>query len=88
MITNRRIWIVGRTLGHGFTLGGADVPDFNQSAAAFDAAMRDPALLEEAAKIKLDIRPLPGAEVQALIAKVFATPADVAEKAKRAMTQR
>ena len=55
---------------------------------AFDATMRDPAFLEEAGKIKLDIRPLPGAEVQALITKVFSTPPEVVEKAKRAMTQR
>jgi tripartite-type tricarboxylate transporter receptor subunit TctC len=56
--------------------------------AAFDATMRDGAFLEEAAKIKLDIRPLPGTEVQALIAGVFSTPPDVADKAKRALTQR
>jgi tripartite-type tricarboxylate transporter receptor subunit TctC len=55
---------------------------------AFDATMRDAAFLEESAKIKLDIRPLSGIEVQGLIGKVFSTPPEVAEKAKRAMIAR
>ena len=77
------------TFGRPFMMA-AEVPRERVEAlrTAFDATMRDPAFLEEAGKIKLDIRPLPGAEVQALITKVFSTPPEVVEKAKRAMTQR
>ena len=77
------------TFGRPF-MTAAEVPRERVEAlrTAFDATMRDPAFLEEAGKIKLDIRPLPGAEVQALITKVFSTPPEVVEKAKRAMTQR
>jgi tripartite-type tricarboxylate transporter receptor subunit TctC len=45
--------------------------------AAFLAALGDPALLEEAAKTKLDVEPLSGEEVQSLVAKVYATPSAI-----------
>lgn len=41
---------------------------------AFDAAMQDAALIEEATKLKLVPRLVTGQEVQALIARVYATP--------------
>lgn len=42
---------------------------------AFEAAMRDAALIEEATKLNLVPRLVTGQEVQALIARVYATPA-------------
>ena len=56
--------------------------------AAFDKTMVDPEFLAEAKKIGLDIRPLSGAEVQALVTKTYATPPDVIEKARKAMAAR
>jgi hypothetical protein len=47
---------------------------------AFLAALRDPALLEEAAKSKLDVEALSGAEVQQLVAKVYATPPGIVKR--------
>jgi tripartite-type tricarboxylate transporter receptor subunit TctC len=47
---------------------------------AFLAALRDPALLEEAAKSKLDVEALSGAEVQQLVAKVYATPPAIVKR--------
>ena len=41
---------------------------------AFDAMMKDPKALEEAAREKLEIDPVPGAELQALVATLAATP--------------
>ena len=52
---------------------------------AFMAAFADPELLAEAAKIKLDIEALSGAEVQALVAKAFALPPRITERAKQAL---
>jgi tripartite-type tricarboxylate transporter receptor subunit TctC len=52
---------------------------------AFDATMRDPQLLAEAEKTRIDISPLPGALVQELVAKLYATPADVVQRAKAAI---
>jgi tripartite-type tricarboxylate transporter receptor subunit TctC len=53
--------------------------------AAFLAALRDPELLAEAKKMNLDIVPLPGPEVKAMVERLFATPPEVIEKAKAAL---
>jgi hypothetical protein len=52
---------------------------------AFDETMKDPEFLAEAAKIKLNIDPLPGAEVQRLVQQVYATPPVQVERAKAAL---
>jgi len=55
---------------------------------AFMATMRDPELVVEAEKIKLDIFAISGDDLQALIAKLYATPADMVEKARQALVFR
>ena len=55
---------------------------------AFMAALRDKDTLAEAAKMKLDLDALPGEEVQAEVAKVFATPANIVARAKQALVYR
>jgi tripartite-type tricarboxylate transporter receptor subunit TctC len=52
---------------------------------AFMAALKDKDLLADAAKQRLDIEPLSGEDVQALVEKVYAMPADVVAKAKEAL---
>src|SRR5262245_33000221 len=52
---------------------------------AFDAAMRDPQLLEDAEKLRVDIAPLSGAKVQELVAKLYATPKAIVERARQAI---
>jgi tripartite-type tricarboxylate transporter receptor subunit TctC len=52
---------------------------------AFDAAMKDKALVAEAAKIQLDVQSVSGAEVQELVAKMYKTPQQIVEKAKQAL---
>ncbi len=61
-------------------LGPPDVPSDRVDILrnAFDAAMKDKTFLDEAKKARMDIKPKPGAEIQALVAKIIATrPADV-----------
>lgn len=53
--------------------------------AAFDGVLKDPALLQDAAKMRLPIEPMSGDEVQALVIKLFATPPDVVKRLKDAM---
>ena len=48
------------------------------------AALADKELLAEAGKMKLDIEPISGDDVQAMVAKLFATPAHIIERAKQA----
>ncbi len=52
---------------------------------AFDATMADPQFLEEAAKLRIDITPLPGSKVQEVVQTLYATPKDVVEQARRAI---
>jgi len=50
---------------------------------AFDAMMKDPELLAEAAKLGLDIDPVGGVEIDALVQRIYATPPDVLELVRR-----
>jgi tripartite-type tricarboxylate transporter receptor subunit TctC len=54
--------------------------------AAFDATVRDPVFLAEARRLQLDVRPVSGADVDAMIAELYMTPKDVVARATRAMT--
>jgi tripartite-type tricarboxylate transporter receptor subunit TctC len=51
---------------------------------AFDAMVKDPAFLADAARRKLDIEPLTGAEVHKIVNDAVATPAAIVEMTKRA----
>jgi hypothetical protein len=48
--------------------------------------VRDPAFLAEARRLQLDVRPVSGADVDAMIAELYMTPKDVVARATRAMT--
>lgn len=52
---------------------------------AFMAAIRDPSLIAEAARGGLDIGATPGEEVQAVVSRLYATPAPVVARLKQAM---
>lgn len=54
----------------------------------FTDALRDKSLLAEAEKMKLDLDPTSGEEMQALAAKLYATPPRVIERAKLAVAAR
>ena len=53
--------------------------------AAFMAALQDKETLAEAARMKLDLDALSGEEVQAEVARVFATPHHIVVRAKQAL---
>lgn len=50
--------------------------------AAFDATMTDTAFVEDAEKMKLDIAPLSGAEMEALVARLYKAPSPVIQRAR------
>lgn len=52
---------------------------------AFEAALRDPQLLEEARKERLDINLVTGEAIETLLADIYATPPDVVAKMSRLM---
>jgi tripartite-type tricarboxylate transporter receptor subunit TctC len=55
---------------------------------AFDAVLKDPALLAEADKSKIEIDPLSGEEVAELVKQVSATPPDVVARVRAALERR
>ncbi len=55
---------------------------------AFDATVKDPAFLGDAARAKIDIDPLSGEAVQTLIEEVSKTPADVVERVRAALANK
>ena len=52
---------------------------------AFLDTLHDPDLLAEGQKLHLDLDPISGEELQTIAAKMYATPADVVERAKQAV---
>jgi tripartite-type tricarboxylate transporter receptor subunit TctC len=65
-------------------IGPPDIPPARVAAlrAAFDASMTDPALLQEAEKMKLAITPLSGAAMEALMTRLYKAPPAVVERAR------
>jgi len=53
--------------------------------AAFDATMKDPEFLAEAVKLDLEVRPVQGEKINALINEIYAYPADVVKIAADAI---
>ena len=52
---------------------------------AFDATMKDPAFVAEAAKLHFDVDPLTGEQVQALVGQLAATPREVVARVRAAL---
>jgi tripartite-type tricarboxylate transporter receptor subunit TctC len=52
---------------------------------AFDATMKDPAFVAEAARLQLDIDPMTGEEVQALVAQLNRTPPAIVTRVRTAL---
>jgi tripartite-type tricarboxylate transporter receptor subunit TctC len=73
----------GQTIGRPF-IAPPDLPPgiLKTLRAAFDATVKDPEFLKEAAKQKLDIDPVSGAELEKLVREVYATPKQIIERVK------
>ncbi len=65
----------------------AEVPKDRAAALrkAFMASLADPELLGEAARLRIDITPTSGEEVEKLIARLYATPRDVVESVRNSL---
>jgi tripartite-type tricarboxylate transporter receptor subunit TctC len=64
-----------------------DVPADRVAAlrAAFDKTMKDPAYLAEAAKLKIDVDPMTGADLAAFVVQVLKTPPDTVARVRKAL---
>lgn len=54
---------------------------------AFDAVVKDPALIEDAKKQRLELAPASGKDVEALVKSVYATPPAMVEKVKQVVSK-
>ena len=54
---------------------------------AFNDTMKDPELLAEAAREKMDIHPMQGEEIDELLRELYATPAEAVAKAAKAISE-
>ena len=52
---------------------------------AFDAALKDKALVAEAGKAQIDVDAVTGEDVQKVVEKMFATPPEIVERTKKAL---
>ncbi len=55
---------------------------------AFDATMTDPAFLAEAQKLGMEVSPVSGEDVEALVTRIMNTPDDLAQRARDALRPR
>jgi tripartite-type tricarboxylate transporter receptor subunit TctC len=64
-----------------------DVPQARVTALrrAFDATMKDPAFIADAARLQFEVDPLTGEQVQALVAQLTATPRDIVARVRAAL---
>jgi tripartite-type tricarboxylate transporter receptor subunit TctC len=81
-----RLHLAGQSFGRPF-FTSPGVPEDRKAAlrAAFDATMQDPDFIAETNKVKLEVSPTSGAEIDRLLREIYATPKDVIEKAKQAV---
>jgi tripartite-type tricarboxylate transporter receptor subunit TctC len=83
-----RVVFAGQVMGRPYLAPpGVPVERLAALRKAFMDTMRDPAFLAEAQKMKLEIRPVGGEAVQQLVAEVYATPAEVVNKAAAAIKE-
>jgi tripartite-type tricarboxylate transporter receptor subunit TctC len=62
---------------------GTPAEQINTLRAAFDATMTDPQFLADAETVRIAISPLPGAKVQEIVQKLYATPKSIVARAKQ-----
>jgi len=81
-----RLLIAPQYVGRPF-FSSPDIPTERKAAlrAAFDATMKDPEFLAEAAKADMEISPVSGAMIDTFVAELYKTPKDVVAKAAAAI---
>ena len=83
-----KIILSRQTMGRPF-MAPPGLPDDRKAAlrAAFDATMKDPEFLAEAKARGQEVNPVSGAEIDKLLAELYATPKDIVEETKRAVAR-
>jgi hypothetical protein len=79
--------VISQTIFHRSYIAPPETPPAQLEVlrAAFDRTAADPQFLADAEKMRIDIDPLSGAKVQEVVQKLYATPAAIVEKARKAI---
>jgi tripartite-type tricarboxylate transporter receptor subunit TctC len=81
-----RLHLAGQALGRPFFTSPGVPPDRKAALReAFAATMQDPDFITEINKLGLEVNPASGAEIDRLLADIYATPKSIIEKAKQAV---
>jgi hypothetical protein len=81
-----RVHLAAQALGRPFA-APPGIPEDRKAAlrAAFDATMKDKEFVAETNRVRLEVSPSTGAQIDKLLADIYATPAGVIAKAKDAV---
>jgi len=79
--------VISQTVFHRSYIAPPETPEAELAILrkAFDETMADPALLDDAQKMRIDIEPLSGAKVQEVVSRLYTTPKDIVERARKAI---
>jgi tripartite-type tricarboxylate transporter receptor subunit TctC len=81
-----RLVLSRQTMGRPFAAPPGIPADRRQALRrAFDATLKDSAFLAEAEKLKMDVSPVTGEDIDKLIAELYATPKDIVEETRAAI---
>ncbi len=81
-----RVHLAGQAFGRPF-FAAPGIPEDRKAAlrVAFDATMKDPEFVAEATKLRLEVSPMAGSEIERLLGEVYALPKDLIDKARAAI---
>jgi len=81
-----RVHLAGQAFGRPF-FAAQGIPEDRKAAlrAAFDATMKDPEFVAEAEKLRLEVSPMKGVEIERLLNEVYGLPKGLIDKARAAI---
>lgn len=81
-----RVHLAGQAFGRPF-FAAQGIPEDRKAAlrAAFDATMKDPEFIAEAEKLRLEVSPMQGVEIERVLGEVYALPKELIDKARAAI---
>lgn len=81
-----RVHLAGQAFGRPF-FAAQGIPEDRKAAlrAAFDATMKDPEFKAEAEKLRLEVSPMQGVEIERLLNEVYGLPKELIDKARAAI---
>ena len=79
-----RVHLAAQAFGRPF-FAAPGIPEDRKKALrdAFDATMKDPEFVAETTRVRMEVSPTTGQEIERILNEIYASPPDVIEKAKK-----